>query len=320
VPSVTVLTTITDLGQKLRDRINRSRTQRQLLDRPADWNKLCSALDIVEDSDQALDAYLKQPETINPGLCYLLVYGALQVLQVQQDAVEQICRALGIPPTRSHNLTHIREIRSSAIGHPTAQSEKKIKKSNFIVQTSLSQYGFTLSTVYSDGTPYSSRQIDIPTLVELQRVDLRDALTGVVNKLDETEMKHRAEHQNEKLVDLFPDALSYSFSKIFAALTGSEYFALGASFLERVAEIPARLRQRLEKRGEWGLHDGVIYHYELLEYPVTELTTFFTDRGASKLNEKDAYIFCTFIREQLKHLRQIASEIDEQYDQDPTGE
>jgi hypothetical protein len=314
------VTTIAELERKLRNRINRSRTQRQLLDRPADWNRLCSALDIIGDTEQALDAYLNQPESANAGICYLHVYGALQVLQVQQDAVEHICGALGMPANSLRKLAHIRQIRSSSIGHPSAQNEKKAAKSNFIVQTSLSQYGFTLSTAYSDGTPYSRRYIEIPPLVQEQRAVLRSVLTTAVEKLDEAEMKHRTEHQNEKLEDVFPETLSYSFGKIFGALAGSEYFSMGGPFLASVADVLVRLRRLLEKRGDWGLHDGIAYHFDLLEYPVAELTAFFADRATSELNEKDAYIFCAFIREELEHLRQIAREIDEEYAEDPASE
>lgn len=312
--------TIPELERKVRDRINRNRTQNQLLGRTGDWNKLCSALDIVGDTEQALDAYLKQPESATTGVCYLHVYGALQALQLQQDAVEHICKALRIAPKMSPKLPHIREIRSSAVGHPAMQKENKAVKSSFIVQTSLSQHGFTLTTTYSDGRPYSRRHIDVRRLAAEQRAVLRDVLTDVVQKLDEAEMRHRAAHRDEKLEAVFPETLSYGFSKIFEAISGSEHVAFGAAYVERVSEILADFRQRLEKRGEWGLHEGVAYHYDLLQYPVAELRAFLSDSATSELNEKDAYIFCSFIREEMKNLQQIAREIDEQYAENPADE
>lgn len=312
--------TIPELERKVRDRINRSRTQHQLLGRREDWNKLCSALDIVGDTEQALDAYLTQPGSATTGVCYLHVYGALQALQLQQDAVEHICQALRIAPKVSPKLPHIREIRSSAAGHPAMQKEKKAVKSSGIVQTSLSQHGFTLTTSYSDGRPYSRRHVDVRKLAAEQRAVLRDVLTDVVHKLDEAEMKHRAEHRDEKLGAVFPETLSYGFEKMFAAISGSEPVAFGAAYVERVSDILADFRQRLEKRGEWGLHEGVAYHYDLLQYPVAELKTFLSDSAPSELNEKDAYIFCSFIREEMKNLQEIAREIDEQYAEDPADE
>jgi cellobiose phosphorylase len=112
--------TIAELESKIRDRINRGRMQHELLGRSADWNKLCSALDVVGDTELALDAYLKHPEIKSTGLCYVHVYGALQLLQLQQDAVDHICRALRITAKNSPKLPHIRKIRNSSVGHPFA--------------------------------------------------------------------------------------------------------------------------------------------------------------------------------------------------------
>ena len=146
---------IAELERKIRDRINRSRKQNELLDRAADWNRLCSSLDIVGDTELALDSYLNQSHIDDTGLCYLQVYGALQLLQTQQDAVNHICQALGIKAQSSPKIPHIREIRSSSVAHPAVQKEDKITKSSFVVRSSLSQHGFTLMTVFSDETPYS---------------------------------------------------------------------------------------------------------------------------------------------------------------------
>jgi hypothetical protein len=175
-------------------------------------------------------------------------------------------------------------------------------------------------TVYSNETPYSQRHISIPSLVAEQRSALRGVLEEVLAKMDEAEMKHRSEHRDEKLRDVFPDTLTYYFSKIFEAIHSSTYFPLGEMQVDLVWKCLISLKELLEKRGEWGIYDSVNYEYELLEYPLGELKSFFTNRAASKLNEKDAYIFCAFIRERLKTLQQIASEIDDEYLKHPAEE
>lgn len=304
---------IAELESKVRDRINRRRKLHQLLSRSSDWNKLCSALDVVGDTELALDAYLKQPSVDDIGLCYLHVYGALQLLQTQQDAVAHICNALGIKARSSPKLPHIREIRSNSVAHPAEQKENKTTKSNFIVRSSVNQYGFTLMTVYSDETPYSQSHISIPSLVAEQHDALRGVLEDVLAKMDKAEMEHRSEHRDEKLQHVFPDALSYYFSKITEAIHSPTYFPIGGMHVDLVSECLTRLKHLLEKRGEWGIYDSVNYEYELLEYPLAELKSFFTNRAASKLNAKDAYILCAFVREQIKTLKQIAREIDDEY-------
>jgi hypothetical protein len=311
---------IAELESKIRDRINKGRRQSELLNRSADWNRLCSSLDIIGDTELALDSYLKQSHIDDIGLCYLHVYGALQLLQTQQDAVSHICQALGIKAQSSPKIPHIREIRSSSVAHPAAQKEDKITKSSFVVRSSLSQHGFNLMTVYSDETPYSQRHISIPDLVAEQRETLHKVLEEVIEKMDEAEMKHRLQHRDEKLQEVFPDVLSYYFSKISEAINSSTYFPMGEMHVDLIIECLTKFRSLLEKRSEWGIYDSINYQYELLEYPLAKLKSFFADRAESKLNAKDAYIFCAFVREQLKVLKQISIEIDEEYSKTPVEE
>jgi hypothetical protein len=95
---------ISELETEIRDFINRPRRQHELLADPASWNTLCSALDVIDDTELALEAYAKWERRSKDGEKYLLVYGALQVMEVQQDAVKYICETLGLPYSRPKEL------------------------------------------------------------------------------------------------------------------------------------------------------------------------------------------------------------------------
>lgn len=308
---------IVALEDQIRDRINARRKQHELISRGADWNKLCSALDVVGDTELGLTAYLAHPATEDPGLCYLHVYGALQLLQTQQDAVEQVCRALGIRPKASPKIPEVREVRSSAVAHPTAQQEENVTKSNFIVRASLSQRAFSLMTVFSDDRQFIERSVSVPKLTRQQRQALAETLEEIIKTLDEAEMKHREQFRDNKLADCFPQTLGYFFSKIFEAIHSPRYFPLGKMHVDLISECLAKLRTMLEKRGEWGIYDSVNYKYKLLEYPIAQLLSFFSDPESLKLNDQDAYIFTSFVQNQFKSLRKIADEFDEQYASSP---
>ena len=254
------------------------------------------------------------------GIQYLHVYGALQLLQTQQEAAAEICSALQIKPQASPKVPLIRELRSSAIGHPTRQREDNREKSNFIVRITLTQFDFTLFTVTANESSHTERYIHIPTLIELQRTTLAATLQEIIKLLDETEMKHRELHKDEKLVACFPDTLTYYFSKIFEAIHSPRSYPLGRMHVDLVAECLLKMRAMLEKRGEWNVYDSIDYEYELLEYPIQQLGLFFAEPMGGKLNEKDAYIFCSFISEQIKTLIKIAEEIDERYGSDPSND
>lgn len=308
---------ISEYEELIREFINQPRKQAGLLKNREAWNILCSALDVIGDTELAIDAYLDKSKIDSHGESYLVVYGALQVLQVQQDAIANLCSALSLALTLPNELDYIRIARNEAVGHPTRHKEKKVIKSSFIVRHSLSGTGFSLMTVFSDGRPYEHRYIDIPKLIDTQRKHLDLVLEKVIEKLRKEELEHRERHMKERLQDNFPDTLGYYFSKIFEAADDPSFFPLGKLHIELIEKCTAEFRQGLEKRGEWGAYSSINYLYELLEYPIKELKIFFSEKGKSKLNSKDVYIFTEFVRNQMKELEDIAKEIDADYASKP---
>jgi len=74
-------------------------------------------------------------------------------------------------------------------------------------------------------------------------------------------------------------------------------------------------RRRLEcgPRGITGAYDSVEYHLRLIEYPLEELAYYFQSPESSRLSERDAFIFVHFAQDQLEELREMAAEIDADY-------
>ncbi len=304
---------IREFEEQVREFINLPMRQAGLLTNLATWNRLCSALDVIGDTELALDAYLDRPGSSEIGEQYLVVYGVLQVLLTQQDAVRHVCNALSINLSLPRELERIREIRSNAVGHAPRQSEDNVTKSSFIHRISLTDRGFNLMTEYSDGRPYHLRYIDISALLSLQRDHLGKILQTVVEKLRRDEMAHRENHRETKLQDLFPQTLGYYFQKIYEATRGGTAFPAGGNHVGLVRECLANFRGALQKRGEWDIHDSVSYHMDLIDYPLAEIEKYFANRESAKLNEKDAFIFSSFVESQIEELRQIAKDIDDRY-------
>jgi hypothetical protein len=173
---------ISELETEIRDFINRPRRQHELLADPASWNTLCSALDVIDDTELALEAYAKWERRSKDGEKYLLVYGALQVMEVQQDAVKYICETLGLPYSRPKELDAIRIIRNDAIGHAMYGKQDKMSKSSFIQRFDMSQGSFTLLTVFSDRREYVRRQVYMGKLMSVQRTFVTEKLQTVVDK------------------------------------------------------------------------------------------------------------------------------------------
>jgi len=309
------MASISELEREIRDIINNPRKQYALLQDTAAWNMLCSCLDVVGDTELSFDACLKQREVKDDGKKYLLVYGALQALFIQQDAVGNLAEALNISYTPDPLLEHIREIRNDSVGHPTKRGRGAGRAFNFIVRWSLSRHGFTLMTTYPDGREPQFLGVSVPDLIKKQRVALTKALADVVAKLKEDEMEHRRKHKDERLQDIFPSTMGYYFEKISGACYGSEPSDLGAGVggLVSVLDCLEKFKTALQTRGILKAYDSVTYHLDLIEYPLTELKRYFENSPDSTLNGKSAYIFAFFAHKQLDMLQQMAKDIDEEY-------
>jgi hypothetical protein len=283
-----------------------------LLKNSGAWFKLCSSLDTIGDTEVALDAYESIEEPQSDGEKYLLLYGVLQVLFVQQDAVAHLSEALDIPYSADPLITEIREVRNDSIGHPTKRGGGKGRAFNFISRISIGKGGFTLMTSFADGDT-KFQHVGVPQLVESQRGILRAALSAVAEKLKEEEMKHRQEFAGKKLGDVFPQTLTYNFEKIAESVHGNKPPEFGTIHVRSVAEVVERYKAALGERGLLGAYDSITYDLELIEYPLAELGKYFANPQESKLNAQDANIFLYFVRKHFDSLIKTAGDIDGDY-------
>lgn len=318
------MTPIHELESQIRDFINSPRRQAALYEDKATWGMLCSSLDVIGDTELAMEAYLKddgqEPDKrgqsdhlIASGNLYINLYGILQIVFVQQDAVKHLGEALGFDYAHDPRLKVIREIRNDAIGHPTKRG--KAEAFNFISRMTLSRAGCRMLTMRADGT-MEFRDIDVPSMIAEQREAVAAALAGILEKLREDEMAHRKKFAGSKLADAFPSTLGYYHEKISESIAGRMPGSFGADILESVAGYIATFKQGLEERGSLDAYEPITDEFELLEYPIAELLGFFRNPQASKLNDKDAMIFHFFIRNRIKNLIDMAKEIDREYEQE----
>src|SRR5438105_2171589 len=148
-------------GQRIRDIVNEPRRRHALLQNKQQWLQLCSAMDAIGDTQLAVRAYLDEPvdHGKSNGWSYLVVYGILQVLYVQQDAAGMLARCLRLPFDLPVELVAIRDVRNDAIGHPAARS-------TFISRISLSSNGFQMLVPINGRTEF--RGVDVRAIAEQQ--------------------------------------------------------------------------------------------------------------------------------------------------------
>lgn len=310
---VQVVATIRELESQIRDFINSRRKQHALLGDPASWDELCSSLDVIGDTELAFAAYDRLPEPKDDGAAYILVYGFLQALVVQQDAVRHLCEALDISYSLDPRLVKIRGIRHDAIGHPTKQGEGKGTRFSFISRPTIGKWGFQLMTATPGKWPPVFRDVNLRELLESQREMVKLGLVSVVEALRREEMEHREQFKNKKLASVFPATLHYYFEKLYESTRGSKGWEFGRLHVGLVAKVVSDFRDGLRERGVLGTYDTVEYHLQLVDYPLEQLAQYFESGGTGKLNERDAFVFITFVESQMDELRKMAVEIDATY-------
>lgn len=312
---------IAQLVEEIRKLINRPRKKYALLQNKAMWAMLCSSMDTIEDTELCFDAFLTQDlDRADDGIKYVFVYGTLQALFVQQDAVQNFHEALNIPYTQDPSLENVREIRNDSVGHPTKRGGGQGSSFNFMARITLGSQGFQLRKTYRSSQPDCFRDVKVPELIATQRKVFMDVLDNVIKTLENEEMEHRKKFEGKKLAGVFSStSTSYPLSKIFEAILNpqSTHARLGEVHVDRILESIKAFKIGLKEREilESYEDEGGKYTLELLAYALQKLQTYFRNRAETHIKEKDAYIFAHFVSTQIQELCQIAGEIDEEYSQ-----
>lgn len=275
-------------------------------------------MDIIDDVDNALTAYVDNELPTNTGEMYIRIYGAMQALFLQQDALLDLIKAIH-PATDIHLndvLKDIREARNASVGHPTKLRREGVLSTHGIVQHSMCKDGFKLhSYPAKDGKIF--QYVPVMELIEKQRAEAVRILSEVVDDLREREEAHRMQFREIKLVRVF-DQTSYAFEKIFEELRGGSAATLGNWAVDHLSESIEDFGKLLNQRGlDVNSYASVKYLYEEIEYPLTELGKFLKMEPSEIMSNRSAVVFGNALRSHFEELRHIAGEIDEEYSSEP---
>ena len=166
--------------QEIRGFITKPIKQFNLLKNHKLWNQLCSSLDVIEDSDLALSAYIDSKFEGDDGEKYLRLYGLLQALFLQQGAVKNLSESLELPNDLStySKLKEIRDIRNDSVGHPTKRGRND-KSYHYISRISITKSKFQLISYYENSKTIF-RDILVIDLIKEQRKYLSKILKKII--------------------------------------------------------------------------------------------------------------------------------------------
>jgi hypothetical protein len=301
--------------EDIRDIVNNPRKHRSLYKNNALYPQMCSALDVISDTEEAILAFQKIKFNKDRATLYLALYGVLQAIYVQQDAVINLCQSLGIDKSIKDypRLSEIRDIRNDSVGHPTKRDPKTRggpTSYSFIAPQHLDTMEFDMVSMLSDGTS-EQRHVNLLEIMEDQQKYLLGILTMVQDKLHQEEREHKEKFRMEKLIEIFHSA-SYWSEKLTYAVHGSSPPDLGTGSLKNIKEIIINFKKAVKRRDK-AYYESLLGDFELIEFAISRLQEFFQLQDWSEEDIKTAKIFNSFLQNAVAKLKQIAQEIDIDY-------
>jgi hypothetical protein len=307
-----------ELIRWIRDYTQDRRHQKLLMADRFIWIQLCVAIDAIDDSESALNAYINNAFPTDIGERYLRIYGAMQGLLLQQDALIKLVKA--IHPTKKFQpndvLKDIRDARHASVGHPTELQRGGMLSTHEIVQNSISKDGFELHS-YPSPPENVSRYVRVRELIEQQRIETKRILTEVVTDLRNKEESYRAQFRDARLVTKFSE-VCYAFEKIFEGIRRDSIPNMSRWSISHLQKVAGDFEQALKQRGlSLDTYDSIKYLYKDIAHPLTELNKFILGKPSEIASFESAAVFAEALEGYFTRLRDIAIEIDEEYASEP---
>lgn len=303
--------TIEILNRRLRDIINEPRRQSLLMKSPNGWEQAPSSMDVLEDTQYAIASFRKLEWPPDDGSRYLLTYGLLQALFLQQDAAIHLSEACGYKQQFSQSLKTIRDVRHSAIGHPTKRDRPAPTSFNHIIRMSLAKEGFSLIT-WTGPKQFSSRNVHLASILSDQENGIADLLTKLIDYLSREQAEHMCSYNGPTLNSILSPLLGVS--EISNPECVSKTLVLSSDRVERIGNAVKAFIVELRRRDR----DVTLELHEHCLESVNEFAASIRARGhkspgrltkGSKVNVPDEVV------RSLRTILAIGNEIDQEYKQ-----
>lgn len=304
---------IENIFKEIREICNHPWKKELLFQDKVKWNKLWSSLDVIEDSQFAINDYSNLSEFNSNTNGYLYIYGILQALNLQQDALVNLNKALFDKRIDFKNeypeLYNIRENRNNSIGHPTDRGNES--SFHHITRGSIKKEGFEMISRFPKSKEETKfEEVNILSCIEIQNKLLKKILRNTTEKLKSEFDSHMNKFKEKKLIDIVPKTIDYHFSKLYEDCR--DYFPLVKINFEMIFKIYNSIKQ------------GIIDRYSNLSaLPGIELNTKMLDYLFDRLNrdlikdriedEIELQIFIDALKSHFDELKSMIIEIDEEF-------
>ena len=280
------------------------------------WNKLWSAFDNIRYSQSAIDEYNKNTDNKK-----LNIYGILQALFVQQNAIKHLEESIEINPLnfkKYHDLSNIREIRNEIAGHPS-ETKKNRNKSSYkkgeITYTSLNPNVKDAILEYFTWTNngHIKKQVNLIEIINKQKKVLKLEINRILEKIKSDEDKHKEKFKKKSLEASLSQS-RYLIQKLWPFETNREYSQICfKSLIEMYNEFKKEVMERYNiKDLDNGVQiPGVIEEIKKVDKRIAKLIKMIPMNN--DIDTLDLEVYVESLDNSFSELRKMAIEIDKEF-------
>jgi hypothetical protein len=297
---------------QIRDLVNHPWKQQSLLENKTKWNKLCASMDVISDTQIAINSYFSLPSfnAVNGG--YLFLYGLLQAFFLQQDAINHLSEALFNKPIKWKSdypdIYLVRELRIDSVGHPTKKGNDE--SFHFIDRYSVSKGYFRLISHHSTNKNSEFNDININDLRAKQESSVIKILDNVIELMEKDYNEHKGMFANTKLSDLVPGTMGYSIGKVYEGIYNDHPLAEINFFL--IKNTIDKIKEEIIKRyGKLEALQGLNELIRRIDYILQKVENWIQNKQL--INNDDAEVFLDSFSDRFKELEDMLKEIDDEF-------
>ncbi|MEJ5244831.1 MAG: hypothetical protein WHV28_03900 [Bacteroidota bacterium] len=273
--------------------------------------QLITSIDLIEDTQIAIEEFKNIKSLGKQGRSTLLIYGLLQSLFLQQDGLYHLYKCIvdeNIKPINFFDLfsfdKNIRKVRNDIAGHPTNRKDTEFY---FIAKGTISKDRFT----YAGYTPtFRTEEVDLNTFIIKQSEFAIKVLQNVKwNILKKIEMK-KGEHKDKLLQEMILGTYN-NIELIYRGIRDEQRYFEGEWGITGIKSIIDEIQKELNNRYNENLPSGIYESFRLINYIINRSNQWYNDKNL--LGNDDAEIFLDSLEKQLKELEGMLIEIDKKF-------
>lgn len=222
---------IEDLCQEIRNLASSSIFINNIKRFDLNWDLIWAAMDTIEDTSLAIQAYKSGSNSSNQGAEYLEIYGLFQAIFMQQDAVKNFAEGFKlkkIDVSTDPAASEIRELRNKYFGHHKYQ-RRGVTTYHGISRITVGEESIMAWTYPNFSTEY----INLNQSIITNRKYIINSLNLILNEMEKKKMDYLKKFSDQ----LSEDKQGYAFEKLYSWVYGdTSHRAVMADFSLRTVK------------------------------------------------------------------------------------